>query len=32
MARKYKDNSVLVSVKDISEQAVITNNQFYKLT
>ena len=32
MSRKYKDNSLLVSVKETADQAAITNNNFYKLT
>ena len=32
MSRKYKDPSLLVNTKDISDQAAITNNNFYKLT
>lgn len=32
MSKKYKDPSLLVNTKEISEQAMITHNQFYKLT
>lgn len=32
MSIKHKDNSLQLNVKDISEQAAITYNQFYKLT
>jgi hypothetical protein len=31
-AVKYKDPSVQVNIKEISEQSSITYNQFYKLT
>ena len=32
MSKKYKDPSLLVNTKEISEQVMITHNQFYKLT
>lgn len=32
MSIKHKDNSLVVNVKEITEQASITYNQFYKLT
>lgn len=32
MSVKYKDPSAQVNVKEITEQASITYNQFYKLT
>ncbi len=31
MSKKYKDPSLLVNTKEISEQVMITHNQFYKL-
>lgn len=32
MSRKYKDPSLLVNVKEVADQAAVTNNNFYKLT
>jgi hypothetical protein len=32
MSRKYKDPSLLVNVKDIGEQAAVSNQNLYKLT
>lgn len=32
MSIKHKDHSMQLNIKDISEQAAITYNQFYKLT
>ena len=32
MSRKYKDSSLLVNTKEITEQAMISHNQYYKLT
>ena len=32
MSRKYKDPSLLVNTKELSEQAAVTNNNYYKLT
>lgn len=32
MSIKYKDTSLQINVKEVSEQAAITYNQFYKLT
>lgn len=32
MSRKYKDNSLLVNVKEVSDQVAVTNQNIYKLT
>lgn len=32
MSRKYKDPSLIVNIKEIADQAAVTNNNFYKLT
>ena len=32
MSRKYKDNSLLVNIKETADQAAVTNNNFKKLT
>ena len=32
MSRKYKDPSLLVNTKELSQQAAMTNNNYYKLT
>jgi hypothetical protein len=32
MAIKHKDNSIQLNIKEISDQATISYNQFYKLT